>query len=197
MSGSSRETLPNICKILMDIQEWSVGPPVCLGVVGRLSRCPGVVGRASRMTGSGREALPNNQKWLGGPPGCPGLVGRPSRLSLGVGGPPRCTGVVGSLSWVFGRGRETLPDVRERLEGPTGCPEVVGRPSRMSRRPRGCPGVVGRPLRMSRSGWIALPDVCEWLRGSSNFREWSGGPSRCPGMVGRPSRMFRSGRRPS
>ena len=68
MSGSGREAIPNICKILMDIQEWSVGPPVCLGVVGRLSRCPGVVGRASRMTGSGRDALLDYREWSGGTP---------------------------------------------------------------------------------------------------------------------------------
>ena len=42
MSESGRETLP-------DVQEWSVGPP----------GCPGVVGSPSRMTWSGREAIPN------------------------------------------------------------------------------------------------------------------------------------------
>ena len=31
-----------------------------------------------------------------------------------------------------GNGQETLPDVREWSEGPSGCPGVVGRPFRMS-----------------------------------------------------------------
>ena len=47
MSGSSQESLP-------DIQEWSGGPPVCPGVVGRVSR---MSGRPSRMSGSCRVAL--------------------------------------------------------------------------------------------------------------------------------------------
>ena len=40
MSGRSREAL-------RDLQEWSVGPP----------ECPGVVGTPSWLSGSGREAL--------------------------------------------------------------------------------------------------------------------------------------------
>ena len=62
-----------------------------------------------------------------------------------------------------GSGREALP----------GCPEMVGKPSRMSgsgqesllnvrewsRVPPGCPGVIGRPYRMSGSDWEALSDV--------------------------------------
>ena len=35
---------------LLDVREWSGGPP----------GCPGVVGRPSRMTESGREALPDD-----------------------------------------------------------------------------------------------------------------------------------------
>ena len=68
MPGSGRETLPNVRKDLMDIQEWSVGPPRCPGVVGRLSRMSGnsreaclmsgVDERPSRMSGSGQENLP-------------------------------------------------------------------------------------------------------------------------------------------
>ena len=41
---------------------------------------------------------------------------------------------------------EALPDVREWSKGYSKCPQVVGRPSRMSR-----------------SGREALPDVREWL----------------------------------
>ena len=52
MSGSSREALRYV-------QEWSKGPPFCLGVVGR----------PSRMSGSGRKDLPDVRKWSGGPPG--------------------------------------------------------------------------------------------------------------------------------
>ena len=50
--------------------------------------------------------------------------------------------------------------------------------------PPGCPEVAGRPSRMSGSGREALPDV----------REWSGGPPECPAVVGRPFRMSGSGR---
>ena len=61
MSGSGRETLPNFRKALTDIQEWSVVPPVYLGVVGR----------PSLMSGSVWEALPDVQDWSGGPLECP------------------------------------------------------------------------------------------------------------------------------
>ena len=70
-------------------------------------------------------------------------------------------------------GREALPDVREWSGCPSGCPGVVGKPSRMSRSgrewsggPPKCPGVVGRPSRMSGSGLETLPYI----------REWSGSP---------------------
>ena len=52
-------------------------------------------------------------------------------------------------------GREALPDVRECLGGPLGCPEVVGTPSQMSESGRECLG----DLWSSRE---ALPDVWEW-----------------------------------
>ena len=52
-------------------------------------------------------------------------------------------------------GREALPDVREWSGGPFGCPG--GSPE--------CPEVVGRPSRISGSGREALPDVWEWLEG--------------------------------
>ena len=61
MSGSARETLP-------DVPEWLRGPPRCsVPPIG----CLGVVGRPSRMSGSGLEALPNVQEWSGDCPGCP------------------------------------------------------------------------------------------------------------------------------
>ena len=88
MIGSGRETLPNVRKTLMDIQEWSFGPP----------ECPGVVKRPSRMSERGRVSVPDVREWSGGLPnvrkalldiqewsvgslGCPGVVGRPSRMS--------------------------------------------------------------------------------------------------------------------
>ena len=61
-------------------------------------------------------------------------------------------------------GREAFQDVREWSGGPPGCPEVVGRLSRMSRSGR-------KPSWISGSGREAIPDV----------REWSGGLPGCPG----------------
>ena len=46
MSGSSRETLP-------DVREWSGDHP----------GCPGVVWRPSRMSESGHDALPDVREW--------------------------------------------------------------------------------------------------------------------------------------
>ena len=37
MSRCGLEILPNVQKALLDIQEWSIGPPRCPGVVGRPS----------------------------------------------------------------------------------------------------------------------------------------------------------------
>ena len=59
-------------------------------------------------------------------------------------------------SWIFGSGREALPDVWERSKGSHGCPVVVGR----------YPWLSG-------SGWETIPDV----------REWSVVPPRHPGVV--------------
>ena len=85
MSGSGRETLP-------DIRELSREPPGWPGVVGSHYKYPGVVERTSQMSGSGREPLPNVRELSGGPPECPGDVGRPSRIS--------------------GSGLKTFPDLR-------------------------------------------------------------------------------------
>ena len=52
---------------------------------------------------SGRETLPDVRKWLGGPPGCAAEDGWASGFS----------GVVENPSWMFGSGREALPDVRQ------------------------------------------------------------------------------------
>ena len=65
MSGSGRE-------VLSDVQEWSGGPPVCKGVVARLSW----------IAGSGREAPPLVREWSRCPRGCPAVGWRPSRMSV-------------------------------------------------------------------------------------------------------------------
>ena len=92
MSGSGRETLPNVRNALPDIRQWSRDPTGFAGVVGRpyqMSRTP------SRMSRSGRETLPDVREWSGGPPICPEVLGRPLQMSGSV--------------------RETLPNVREAL----------------------------------------------------------------------------------
>ena len=66
-------------------------------------------------------------------------------------------------------GWEVLPDVREWTGDPPGCPEVVGKTSRMSG-----------------SGLEALPDV----------RECSGGTPGCLLVVGRSSWKYQSGWEP-
>ena len=50
--------------------------------------------------------------------------------------------------------------------------------------PPRCPEVVGRPSWMSRNGQEALPNVREWSRGSPE----------CLAVVGRPSQMSGCGR---
>ena len=104
------------------------------------------------MSRSGQEALPDVQEKLGCPPGFSEVVGRPSRMfgsdwkslpdvwewsGIYLG----CPKAVKRLSWMFGIGRETNSGV---VVLPCRCPEVVGRPSRMSR-----------------SGRDAFPDVRE------------------------------------
>ena len=61
ISGSGRETL-------LDVREWSGGPPVYPVVVGRPPECPGAVGRPSRMSESGRQARPDVRERLEGLP---------------------------------------------------------------------------------------------------------------------------------
>ena len=84
-------------------------------------------------------------------------------------------------SQIFWCGWEALPNVWEWLGGPSGCPGVVGRPSRM---PGSCrealshPVVVGRPSQMSCCGQEALPDV-----------QVTPG---CLGVVERPSQIYGS-----
>ena len=51
----------------MDVRECLKGPPGCLG--GPLG-CLGLVARPSRMSGSGQEALSDDQECLEGPPRC-------------------------------------------------------------------------------------------------------------------------------
>ena len=105
MSGSGWE-VPDIRECSDDLQYvryLSVGPPECLGVVGR----------PTRKSGSGREAIPDVCEWSGGPPRYPGVVERLSRMSRS--------------------GCEALQDFREWSGGPSGCLGVVGRPTRMSK----------------------------------------------------------------
>ena len=74
-------------------------------------------------------------------------------------------------------GREALSDIQERSGGPLGCPEAVGRLSRISDSGREalpeCPGGVG-------SGREAHLDI----------REWLGDPPGLPGVYKRPSLML-------
>ena len=86
---------------LLNGGERSRGLPICPGVVGGHYRYPGgveipsrslaVVRWASQMSGRGQKALLDVREWSGGPCKCPEEVGRPS--------------------WMFGSGREALPDV--------------------------------------------------------------------------------------
>ena len=57
---------------------------------------------------------------------------------------------------------EDLPNVREWLGGFPGCPEVVGSPSRKSRRPSRMNLSGGRTFQMSGSGREHHPDIREW-----------------------------------
>ena len=111
MSGSSQETLPDIC-------EFSGDPPGFVGVVERPSRMSGSgrealpnVWEALRIyssrrevlpvcPGGGQEDLPDVRVWSGGPSKCPG-------------GPAKVPRVVERPSRISGSGRGALPDVRE------------------------------------------------------------------------------------
>ena len=90
MSGTGRETLPDVQESLLDVRECSEGPP----------GCPTVVESLSQNSGSGWEGLPDVWEWsevptgsLRSPLGCPEVVGRPSQMT--------------------GIGRKVLMDVRE------------------------------------------------------------------------------------
>ena len=90
---------------LLECQEWSAGPPCGPGEIER------PFWRAKRDWETlldGSKALPDSREWLGCPPGGPGVVGRPSRR---------------------------VESVWERLVGPSGCPGVDGKSSKMIRRP--------------------------------------------------------------
>ena len=164
MSGSGRNTLPEVLE----------GPLGCPGVVGgpprypRVVSCPpeypGVVGRPCRMSASGGML-----SWMSGSlHGCPGVFEKPSRMS------GRTIQMFGRSSRMSVTVQKALPDIREALLNV----------QKWSRGSLGCPRVVRRPSRMSGSGRDALSDVREWLRG----------PPRCSGVVGRPSRLSGIGR---
>ena len=57
--------------VILEVREWSGGPP----------EGPGVVGKPFRRFVSGRYVIPAVWEWSGGPPKVLGLVGRPSRSS--------------------------------------------------------------------------------------------------------------------
>ena len=86
---------------LLDVREWSEGPPGCPGMVQRPCRMSGSgreaslgIGRPSRMSGNGPEALLDVREWSGDPQdvrewsgglrACPVVGGRPFRM-LGCG----------------------------------------------------------------------------------------------------------------
>ena len=91
------------------------------------------------------------------------MCGRPSQLSVS--------------------GRETLPDVRGWWEALLDVQEALPDVREWSGHPTGCPGVVGKPSRMFGSGQEALPVVREWTGDPS---ECLGCPPRYPGVVGGP-----------
>ena len=95
---------------------------------------------------------------------------------------------------------ESLPFVREWSGGHSGCPEVLGRPSRMSGSGRetipDLRKLSGVPLKVFKS----LPDVWGWRQALLDVRQFSGrrpgcleGPPGGPGVVRRPFRMSGSG----
>ena len=93
LSGSDRETLPNVQEALPDVRKSLKTLPYVRDWFEGFCGCTGVVGRHSWMSGGGLEALPDVWVW--------------SRVT------PRCPGVDGSSCWMSGSGREDLPDVRE------------------------------------------------------------------------------------
>ena len=88
------------------------------------------------MSGSGREALPDDREWSGNPPDVREALSDVRECSVGspgcAGGPFRCPGVVKRLSQISRSGREAFPDFLEWSGGPPGCPGLVERLSRMS-----------------------------------------------------------------
>ena len=89
-------------------------------------------------------------------------------------------------SWMSSSCQDSLPEIRELLGGPPGCPEVVGRPSSMSGSGWEALQISGRHSRLSGSDREtllnvreALPDVQKNRKTPSDVRECSGGPSGC------------------
>ena len=82
------------------------------------------------MSGSGWETLPDVREWSRGPPRCSGVVGRPPGCAGVVRGIPKCPVVVAKPSRMSGCGREAFPDVQKWSGDHSGCPGMVGRPSR-------------------------------------------------------------------
>ena len=120
------------------------------------------------------------------------------------------------------KGRDTLPEVRER----SGCPPVVsgvvrwpsqriktpvrnfgsgwealpevrewsGGPLKGSRRPSGILGVVGRTSQRSGSGQEAIQRSGSGREALPEVREWLGDPPKCPAVVESPPQRPGSGR---
>ena len=86
MSGSGRDAL-------LDVREWSGGPPGYPGVVGSPLRMSVCDWEALSDVREWWEALLNIRVWSKGYSECPEMVRRPTRMSAS--------------------GRETLPDFRE------------------------------------------------------------------------------------
>ena len=94
---------------------------------------------------------------------------------------------------------ESLSFVREWSGGHSGCPEVLGRPSRMSGSGRETIPDFRKLSGVSLEVFKFLPDVWGWRQALLDVRQFMGdrpgclgGPPGCPGVVGRPARKFGS-----
>ena len=95
MSSSCPQVLPYV-------REWEGGHP----------KFPGVVGMPFRISGSGREALPDDREWSVFPSRMSGS-GRETLTDV----PERSVDLPDVRQWW-----ESLTDIQEWLGGPPGCP---------------------------------------------------------------------------
>ena len=115
MSGSDRESLLNV-------REWSEGPPRCSGVVERPTKSPGMVKRQSWKSGKGWETLLEV---------CEGSGGF-MKTWKGRVAHPKVRESSGYTTGSFGKSWEALPEVWQWSVNPATCLGVVWRPSRVS-----------------------------------------------------------------